>query len=162
MTLTKWTTLLLVSGGALALVWTALRMLVVRGSALPSPAWPVIGVIALLAVGVVAAAWPIRQWNAGRRDRAIDPLRAARTVALAKAASLTGALMTGVWGAFAAVTLPRLEIAAQPERALAAALSVLASLALLVAGVLAERWCRIPPTDDDGSEGVRAPNGSAA
>jgi hypothetical protein len=160
-TLTKWTTLALLTAGALALVWTALRMLVMRGSALPSPAWPVIVVIALLAIGVVAAAWPIRQWNAGRRDRAINPLRAARTVALAKASSLTGALMTGVWGAFAIVTLPRLEFAAQPGRAVAVALAVLASLALLVAGVLAERWCRIPP-EDDGSEGVRAPDGSVA
>ena len=159
MTTTRWLTVVLVMASAFGVTWAALRVALDYGWSQPAPPWPVVGVIALLAVGTLAAAWPIRQWNAGQRDRRVDPLRAARTVALAKASALTGALVTGLWGAFAATSLPRLDVEAQSDRAAAAGLALLASIGLLAAGLIAERWCRIPPDDDEAS---RVPDGSAA
>ena len=163
MTTTRGATVLAVTAIAFALSWTGIRVGLDLGWSLPSPSWPVVAVVALLAVGTLAAAWPIRQWTAGNRDRPVDPLRAARTVALAKASVLTGAVLTGLWGAFALTVLPRVEAPAQPERAAATLLAVLASVALLVAGLLAERWCRIPPEDDGrDTQRLRTPDGSAA
>jgi polyferredoxin len=159
MTTTRFVTVAAVAAAAFAVAWVALRVALDYGWSLPAPPWPVVGVIALLAIGTLATAWPIRQWNAGHRDRRIDPLRAARTVALAKAAALTGAVVTGLWAAFAVTALPRLDIEAQSERAASAGFAVLASIGLLVAGLVAERWCRIPPEDDDRS---RVADGSAA
>jgi peptidoglycan/LPS O-acetylase OafA/YrhL len=162
-TTTRWSTLLAVVAVSMAVSWAALTVAIDVGASTPTPTWPVIVVVALLAVGVLAAAWPIRQWNAGRRGAPLNPLRAARTVALAKAAALTGAVMTGLLGGLALLALPRLDVAAQSERAAASGLAVLASVALLLAGVIAERWCRIPPVDDDaGTGGIRAPDGTAA
>jgi uncharacterized membrane protein len=161
MTTTRAATVLLVTGVAFAVTWVAIQVTLDLGWSLPAPPWPVAAVIGLLAVGTLAAAWPIRQWTAGHRDRQVDPLRAARTVALAKASSLTGAFVTGLWSAFAVTALPRIEVPAQTERAVAFVLAVAASAALLVAGLLAERWCRIPPEDGGGvADRLRAPDGS--
>lgn len=163
MTTTRGTTVLAVAAVSLVLSWAGIRAALDLGWALPSPPWPVVAVIVLLAVGTLAAAWPIRQWTAGNRDRRVDPLRAARTVALAKASVLTGAVVTGFWGAFALTVLPRVEVPAQTERAVATLLAVVASVALLVAGLLAERWCRIPPEDDNRDpHRLSTPDGSAA
>ncbi len=118
-------------------------------------------VIAALAFAVLVVAWPIRRWNAGERDRAINPLRAARTVALAKAAALAGAVMTGGWVGFVGVALPAVTLGSQPGRVAASAAVVLASVGLTVAGLVAERWCMIPPEDGDeqgGSRGGRQPS----
>ncbi|MGF1663684.1 MAG: DUF3180 domain-containing protein [Kineosporiaceae bacterium] len=163
MTTTRGTTVLAVAVVCLVLSWAGLRVALDLGWSLPSPPWAVTAVIALLAVGTLAVAWPVRQWTAGRRDRPVDPLRAARTVALAKASVLTGAVVTGFWGAFAVTVLPRVEVPAQTGRAVAVLLAVVASVGLLVAGMLAERWCRIPPEDDAREpDRLRAPDGSAA
>lgn len=162
MSTTRWTTLLAVAAVGFALAWLGLSAAEAAGVFLLEPPVTVIVVTALLAVGTLATAWPLRRWNTGHRDRPIRPLRAARTVALAKAAGLTGAFVTGAWLAGSAITLPRIDGGAQLDRVLAFALAVVVSLALFVCGVVAERWCRIPPEDDGASVGgLRSPSSAA-
>lgn len=150
--------LLLLAAVAFALSTAALQLRQAGGAATPAPPVVAVVVVAALAAAVLVVAWPIRRWNAGDRDRAINPLRAARTVALAKAAALAGAVLTGGWLGYVGVAVPLVAVASQPGRTLASAAVVLASVGLTVAGLVAERWCMIPPEDDDdGDPGGPAP-----
>lgn len=132
---------------AVTTAWLQLR----QGSAGVTSPPPVVAVlvVAALALAVVVVAWPVRRWNAGERDRPLNPLRAARTLALAKSAALAGAVLTGGWLGFLGVAVPLVAVATQTERVLVSGAVVLASVGLTVAGLVAERWCMIPPEDDD-------------
>lgn len=134
---------------AFALTTAVLQLRQAGGAATSSPPLVSVVVVAGLAVAVLVVAWPVRRWNAGERDHALNPLRAARTVALAKAAALAGAVMTGGWLGYVGVALPLVAVTTQPGRTAASAAVVLASLGLTVAGLVAERWCMLPPEDDD-------------
>ncbi|WP_336921286.1 DUF3180 domain-containing protein [Aquipuribacter sp. SD81] len=146
---TRATPLFLLAAVAFALTVAVLQVRSAGGGAVATPPAVSAVVLAALAAAVLVVAWPVRRWNAGERDRALDPLRAARTVALAKSAALAGSVMTGAWTGFAVVAVPLVTIPTQPERVATTAAVLLASLALLVAGLVAERWCMIPPEDDD-------------
>ena len=141
--------LLLLAAVAFALTTAVLQVRQAGGSATPAPPLVSVVMVAGLAVAVLVVAWPVRRWNAGARDRPLNPLRAARTVALAKAAALAGAVLTGGWTGYVGVALPLVAVTSQPGRTAAAGAVVLASVGLTVAGLVAERWCMIPPEDDD-------------
>lgn len=151
--------LLLLAAVAFALTTAWLQLRASGGGTTPTPPLVVALVTAALAVAVLVVAWPVRRWNAGERDTPLNPLRAARTVALAKASALAGAVLTGGWVGFVGVALPVVVLTSQPERVLASAAVVLASLGLAVAGLVAERWCMIPPEDDDQAGGPGAHRG---
>jgi hypothetical protein len=152
--------LLLLAGVAFALSTAVLQLRQAAGGTTAAPPVVAVVMVAGLAAAVLVVAWPVRRWNHGERDRAINPLRAARTVALAKAAALAGAVLTGGWLGFVGVALPYVTLQAQTGRVLASAAIVLASLALTVAGLVAERWCMIPPEDDDDAGGAAGHHGS--
>jgi hypothetical protein len=105
--------------------------------------------MAAIAVSVLALAWPVRQWNRGRRDRALDPLRAARAAVLAKAASHCGALVSGWYLGQALVLVSDLAIEPRKDRFVLAVVAVLAALVVVVAGLVAEHWCRLPEDKSD-------------
>lgn len=117
--------------------------------------------IALLLIGgiIVAMAWPV--WRVSRRvpGARVDPFYATRVVILAKASSLGGALLAG--GGIAIVThlLTRSVVPGVGSIAMAVSAAVGAIL-LLVAGLVAEHWCTIPP-DDDEHPGSPEPQGHA-
>jgi len=117
------------------------------GNPLPL-SWPaVVGTVALVAV-VIAAGLPVRKWVHGRRDRALDPLVAARTAVLAKASAYGGAALVGWYLSQALLILPDL-VGARRERFVVALLAALAAVGVSVAGFVVQHWCRIPPDDDD-------------
>ena len=154
--------LLLLAAGAFALTTAGLQLRQAGGASTPAPPFVAVVVIAALAFAVLVVAWPVRRWNAGERDRPINPIRAARTVALAKAAALAGAVLSGGWVGYVGVALPVVTLGSQPGRVVASAAVVLASLGLMAAGLVAERWCMIPPEDDDehgGGHGGRGGGG---
>lgn len=142
--------LALLAAVAFALTTAVLQVRQAGGGVTSSPPLVSVVMVAGLALAVLVVAWPVRRWNAGERDRPLNPLRAARTVALAKAAALAGAVLTGGWLGYVGVAVPLVAVTSQPGRTVAAAAVVLASLGLTVAGLVAERWCMIPPEDDDG------------
>ncbi|MFC5382585.1 DUF3180 family protein [Aquipuribacter nitratireducens] len=141
--------LLLLAGVAFAVTTAVLQVRSAGGQAFAAPPLAASAVLAALAAAILVVAWPVRRWTKGERDRHLDPLRAARTVALAKAAALAGAVMSGAWTGFALVAVPLVSVSAQPGRVALTAAVVLASLAVTVAGLVAERWCMLPPEDDD-------------
>ncbi|MDR1798744.1 MAG: DUF3180 domain-containing protein [Bifidobacteriaceae bacterium] len=108
--------------------------------------WTVPLALAAIAALILVAAWPVRQYVKGKRER-IDRLRAATVLALAKACSLTGAALTGVYLGIGLVALRTTGSALLRERVWQAGVATLAALALALAGRLAESFCRLPPED---------------
>ena len=132
-----------------AVTWSALRVWPARGGTEPELMWRTVLTIGLLAVAVFGVGWPVRQWVRGDRSRRIDALRAARTAALAKASSYAGALLLGFFAGYVVHFVPTVEIAARRSQLVLGLADLVASGVLLAAGLLVERWCRVPPEDDD-------------
>jgi hypothetical protein len=117
------------------------------GPPLPLP-WTAVAGTAALAVAVVSLGVPVRRWVAGRRDRPLDPLYVARAFVLAKAAAYGGALLAGWYAGQALALLPDV-VGTRRTKLLMALLAVVAAIAVSVAGLVVQRWCRVPPSDDD-------------
>lgn len=108
--------------------------------------------LALTLVGaaalVLAFAWPIRQAVRGDANRRIDPFRAARTAVLAKASSVTGALVLGAGLGVIAFLVTR-SVPAVASSVWTAVATAAGAALLLAAGLVAEHFCTIPPDEPD-------------
>lgn len=154
--------LLLVAVVAAAVAAGALRILESRGgSLLPVPLLSS-AVVLLIAGVVLRLGWTVRQFTQGTRP-GLDPLLAARTVVLASAAAYTGALLTGWYAAHVLVVVGDLQIEVRRDLAVSAGLAMLGTVVLAVVGLVVEKWCEVPPPEDDaGGPGASATSGSAA
>lgn len=105
--------------------------------------------ITLIAIGaiVIGFAIPVRRATQGKATRPIDPFRAMRVAVLAKASSLSGSLLTGVALGILLYLLSRSVIPASSAVWLAVATTV-GAVVLLIAGLVAERLCTLPPGSD--------------
>ncbi len=142
-------TLALVGGGVGIVSFGLFEVVARSGELVPRP--PLLAAVLLSVMGglVLWLARPVRQYLRGRATRSLDPLRAARTVVLAQAAALTGAAAAGWYAGQLAVVLTELSLVANRSRILPLALLVVCGVALAGAGLLAQRWCRIDPREDD-------------
>lgn len=152
-------TLALVALCAAVVSWVVLGALDSQGGTPPLP-WTAPAALVVIAAAVVSAGWPVRRWNQGHRDRPLDALRAARAAVLARASAVTGAALAGGYAGLALVLLPTVSIEPRRDRLLLALGAAVASLVLTAAGVLVERWCRLPPRDPDDTGG--RPGGGTA
>lgn len=143
---------LLTLGAVSAVAGWALADLVdtVAGRSMPVP-WTAPATLAVLALALLF-------WAVGMRrrlkDGQVDPFVAARTAALAMAASRTGAIATGVYLGFLVWFAGQWWIEASRARGLASAVAVLTGLLVIAAALWLERICRIKgdgKDDDDGS-----------
>lgn len=101
-----------------------------------------------LAAVVIALAVPIRRATRGAVRTHIDPFHATRVVLFAKASSIAGALLTGAAVGLLAEVLVR--SGGVNSDSLVRTLAVLGgAIALLVAGLVGEWLCTVPPPDDD-------------
>ena len=162
MTRTSWGRLLLVAFVSTAFSATALRVAESQGtSLLPVP--PLSSFVVLLIAAVVGTlGWTVRQYVRGKRP-GLDPLLAARTVILAKASAYTGALLSGWYAGQVLLVVRDLEIEARRDLALSAAAALICTIVLAVVGLVVERWCEVPPPENDepGRPGTSAASGSA-
>ena len=106
--------------------------------------------ITLAGVGVivVAIAWPVRRAVKGKSTKHLDPFRAMRTAVLAKACSMSGALMLGFGLGITLFLLTRTVVPAVGTVWLAFATAIGAAL-LLAGGLVAEAFCTLPPDDTE-------------
>ena len=111
--------------------------------------------LVLIAVVVVALALPVRRATRGAGERApdapprprVDPFYATRVVLIAKASAVAGALLGG---AAAGIVIELIVRPVSTSASLWAGVAMLVGgMLLLVAGLLAESWCVLPPDDDD-------------
>lgn len=79
-----------------------------------------------------------------RARNPLSSLLAARTAALALAASRTGAVLGGAYLGIAAMGALQWRVLAARELSIIAALTALAALGLVVVGLWLERLCRLP------------------
>ena len=144
--------------GVLGLVVGFLGELAAAGAGLAVFIPPLTLPITLVAVAIIVVAFaiPIRRSVRGRSSRRIDPFQATRIVVLAKACSLTGALLTGAGAGILIYILTR-DVLPASNAVLLTSLGTAAAVILLVAGLVAEFFCTLPPDDkDDDPETARA------
>lgn len=152
---TRWQTLLSVALGSGLACYLLLRALSDGGSPpLPVPDLTFLPVLAV-AIAVLFLGRSVRRFTDGKRT-AVDALRAARILLLAKACSYGGALLAGYFGAHVAVAFVNIGAPALRQHASAAAITTLACVVLVIAALVAEWWCRVPPEDDDGDTSTSA------
>jgi Protein of unknown function (DUF3180) len=120
------------------------------GSPLPLP-WTAPAGVLIVAGVVLVAGLEVRRWVTGRRSQPLDPLAAARIAVLAKAGAYTGGGLLGWYLAQAFVLLPDL-VGDRATRFVLGLASALSAACLATAGLLAQRWCRRPPRDEDASD----------
>ena len=128
---------------AIALGYLVLRVWTDQGGALPPAPWGALILLVFMACGVVFAGLPVRRFLRGRAKKTLNPIRAMRTVVLAQASALTGALVTGWYLAQMLVVLPDFDIAS--VRSLAWRLAALAAggVLMVVAGLVVQAMCRV-------------------
>lgn len=119
---------------------------------LPRLGWFVPLSLLLLAVAEVLAANNLRARIRGAPGfRALQPLVAARSLALAKASSLIGAVALGVWAGLLVYVVPKLGfLAAAGADTVTGVVGVTTAAALVGAALWLEYCCRAPtPPDRD-------------
>ena len=148
MTRTRPLTLLLLAVLGGGLLWFTETALAASGRAVVIP--PVTLAVALVLIGViiVVMALPVRRVARGVANARVDPFYATRVVMLAKASALGGALLGGAGLGITAYLLSRSVLPAVGSVTMAVATAV-GALLLLVAGLVAEHMCFIPPDDDN-------------
>jgi hypothetical protein len=130
-----------------AVVYLLVRVLYGQLPPLPTFAGVTLLVLAIVET-VLAFSLRTRIRNPGG-GRPLQPLTAARAVALAKASSLLGAIMAGVWLGVLGYVLPRrAELTAAADDLPSAVVGVICS-ALLIAAALWLEWCCRTPRDQD-------------
>jgi hypothetical protein len=139
-----------------AVAYPTLRVWTGRGNDLPPTSWASVTVLVFMSFGVFFAALPIRRFLRGRAKKPLNPLRAMRTLVLAQAAALTGALVAGWYLAQVLVLWPDLDIGS--IRAVAVRVAALAAggALLATAGLVAQAMCRVDKVEkgngDDSGE----------
>lgn len=106
-------------------------------------------IVLLVAVAAVVLYLGLRIRRYLRDGVEFDPIGATRTLALAQAAAVTGALHVGFFAAQLALTLTRLHAPDPRNQAWTAAAAILAAGVLIAASLIAQWCCRVPPEDED-------------
>lgn len=138
------------AGWGLARVWETLT-----GRYIPVP-WTGAAALGLLAAALLIWALLVRpRIRRAEGAEPLDPLVAARTAALAMAASRTGAVVGGAYAGIAVLFAGLWSQPAGRERVIIAAAAVAASVALIAVALWLERICRLPdpPADADAARG---------
>ncbi|MEJ8279555.1 DUF3180 domain-containing protein [Pseudonocardia spirodelae] len=124
------------------------------------PALPVAAavVVAALAAAEAAGGFVLRR-RIARRDGAapVPALVAARAVLLAKASSVGGAVVAGLWAGVLMHTLPRAAVVvAAADDSVVAGIGLVSAVALVAAALWLEHCCRAPDDPDDTDGGIRS------
>jgi Protein of unknown function (DUF3180) len=142
---------------AAALVAALLANLVVRLGYGSMPGFPLLSGATFGVLGVAEAlAGNALRARIERRPgaRPVQPLVAARAVLLAKASSVSGAIMAGAWAGLLLYVLPRAaEVTAAADDSLAGGVGLICALGLVAGALWLERCCRTP--DDEGPDRAR-------
>jgi hypothetical protein len=119
------------------------------GFGLPRVSWVTIGLLVLLAVALLVSSRRVASWVSGDRPTGPDDaLRMGRLVALAKAGSVFGAVMTGGYLGLMAAGIPLLDLPYGRAHVAWALGAALAALGVAVAALQLEKACRLPSDGD--------------
>lgn len=138
----------LVFGAAGLAGWLITRVALSRGATPLAVPWTVELVCLAAAGAALVMAWAVRQYKRGKKPE-LSGLRAARTVVFAQASAYAGAAVAGVYGGYAIAMLDSWEHAPRRDTAISALFAALSGVILLIAGFVAEHWCKTDQSDDD-------------
>ena len=140
--------------------WALEGVLSALGEPVIVPPWSWGVGLTFLGALVLAIAWPIRQrlHSTSKRDL-LDPFYATRVVLLAKSTTVAGSLFLGAAAGVGVFFLTRPVVAEGTLWSSASAL--LGAILLMGSGLLAERWCTLPPDSAQDSV-LEAPGGEIA
>lgn len=156
MTRLRWTTLAAIAIVAGTVSAVGLRWWTSRGH-LPVDV-PLMLALVLIALAALILVLGLRVRHAVRAQDIDDPIGASRILVLGQAGAITAAIHLGYFLAQIGLALPHLAAPAPREQALHALAGIVGAVALGVAGLLTQHWCRIPPEDeDDGGNNGPAP-----
>jgi hypothetical protein len=102
---------------------------------------------------VIMMALPVRRVARRVPGATVDPFYATRVVIIAKASSLSGALLTGGGLGVGFYLLSRAVLPAVGSITMSFA-AALGAVVLLIAGLVAENMCTIPPDEPDQTQDV--------
>lgn len=156
MTRTKPLHLVLLAILGAGITWLLETGLAAGGRAILIPPLTLAVAVALIGIIIVVMAVPVRRVSRGVPNARIDPFFATRVVMLAKASSLSGALVGGGGLGIVAFLLSR-PVSPAVGSVTTALATAIAAILLVVAGLVAEHWCFIPPDDDDKSDNRPSP-----
>ncbi len=147
---TTWRLLVAIAVLAFAVSWGFLRVWIAQGQDVPRVPWASALVIGVAGLVVLVSALVLRP-RLRRREgyRPLDPLVAARFAVLSQASSRGGALFLGVYGGLAVSAIPNLDVDSWHALGWVCGACALASILLIVGGMLLERACRLPPPKVD-------------
>jgi hypothetical protein len=148
---------------AAGLVAAVLVYLLVRSFYGQLPPLPTFAGVTLLVLAVIEGALGISLRSRIRKPgegRPLQPLTAARAVALAKASSILGAIMLGAWAGVLAYVLPRrAELTAAAADFRSTVVGVICAAFLIAAALWLEWCCRTPRDQDNQPPGRRSGTG---
>ncbi|SRR6266581_406032 len=155
---TKPWSLLAIAAVSAALAWIVVKFTFSDLAPLPWTAVPALILLAIGEFGFGRNIGPRLHGQAGAKP--IQPMAVPRVVALAKASSAAGAAIAGLALGFLVYTIPLLDKPVPGHDALAAAVTMLAAIALVLAALYLERACRTPePPEDDDADDLPSSNG---
>jgi Protein of unknown function (DUF3180) len=126
-----------------AFAYLGLRIWNGHGGAVPQASWGGLIVLVFMACGVFFAGLPVRRFLRGQANKPLNPIRAMRTLVLAQAAALTGALVTGWYIAQVLVLLPDFDIASRRDVAIRLAALAAGAVLMTIAGLVVQAMCRV-------------------
>lgn len=94
----------------------------------------------------------VRRWRNGEREKPLDPIAAARTLVLAQATAYAGALLLGWHGGIFLDQLGLWQMRPNHAPTWASLAMSLGGMIMIATGLVVERFCRIPPEDQNGGE----------
>lgn len=156
---------LLVALVVTAFAYLGFRIWTSQGGVLPPASWGAFVVLVFMACGVFFAGLPVRRFLRGQSKKTLNPIRAMRTVVLAQACALTGALVTGWYLAQILVLLPDGDIASVRSLMVRLAALAVGGVLMVVAGLVVQNMCRVDKNRRDSGagsdgEGDEEPNGN--
>jgi len=132
--------------------YLVLRLWTGQGGALPPSSWAGLIVLVFMASGVFFAGLPVRRFLRGQATKPLNPIRAMRTLVLAQACVLTGAVVTGWYTAQVLLLLPDLDVSSRRSLAVRLAALAVGGVLMMIAGLAVQSMCRVNG-GDRGSDG---------
>ncbi|WP_162197273.1 DUF3180 domain-containing protein [Demequina pelophila] len=147
MTPLSWVRLAGLAAGVGAVAWIITRVLVTSGHTPYPVPWSVLVVSGAAAVLAFALGWAVRQYRKGDNP-GLNPLRAARTAVYAHACAYAGAILAGAYGGYGLSLALDWSHGPRREVAISGFVAALGGIALVIAGLWVEHWCRADDDDD--------------
>lgn len=125
-----------------------------------SPPYSLPATMVVLGAVLIALAVTLRRRVRRTSVTPVNPFQAVRLLAAARASQFVGGLIGG-FGAGLLLALSGRSVPTSVGIWLPMLVTLLAGVALLVCGVIAERFCRVPPGGSDETGGAGDPDGTS-